>query len=586
MYNLKERIQKLVEKTNNPLVKEICEKTIKEFLHINNSLNNIQNYSVLENSISENLRNELLPINEKEIQDFIENEIKIEKLNRGLGVNNLINGIIESVQTFDNPIYKYKIKNLYSYLPINEWKICDEIVNLSEEFTFIPHVRMLLEAVKNNIEIYRDEIDLLRLNENFSKSSPIVYKSIKESLFNFIFDKTETNKNLLLENLNKFQFDFNCRELVNKIKAFENKNQIYFDDSSCVFVKNYSPVVYENGKEFFVINNKGYVKEELKIREMLDEEAKEFKQDFFIIADLLNSNICRVTNESVNFYLGDKEIKIMEENGDIYVNKDKFSYNHLKSNYKLMRIVTPAHFNIFENILKIYEYKRYICEIDFVTSIINNNLKDRRVDVFMLENKTYVNFYDKINKIDKFVNNANATQIRNSVLEHIGYDISKSFYQFLNEEEKAINILKDKLNSISKNISFIEEKIDYITKNSDINNPKIKDLLRILDEDLTDKKDKYFSIKLKLEEKTKLDITKENEEIIGVNDIVEYDGDEHLVLSCNSDSSCVIRCINSGIIKKIKISDLKIVKKCDFKHNQSYNIDNQNSMNSVSYKIY
>ena len=586
MYNLKERVQKLLTKTNNPLVREICEKTLKEFSHINNSLNNIQNYSVLENSISENLRNELLTINEKEIQDFIENEIRIEKLNRGLGVNNLINGIIESAQTFDNPTYKYKIKNLYSYLPINEWKICDEIISLSEEFAFIPHVRILLEAVKNNVEIYRNEIDLLKFNENFSKSSPIVYKSVKESLFNFIFDKSETNKKILLENLNKFQFDLNCRELVNKIKAFENKNQIYFDDSSCIFVKNYSPVVYENEKEYFIINNKGYVKEGLKIREMREEESREFKQDFFIIADLLNSNICRVTNESVNFYVGDKEIKIMEGTGDIYVNKDKFSYNQLKSNYKLMKIITPAHFNIFENILKVYEYKRYLCEMDFVTSIINNNLKDRRVDFFMLENKTYVNFYDRINKINRFVSNANATQIRNSILEHIGYDISKSFYQFLNEEEKTINILKDKLNSISKNISFLEEKIDYITKNGDTNSPKVKDLLRVLDEDLTDKKDKYFSLKLKLEEKTKLDITKQNEEVISVNDIVDCCGDECLVLSCNSDSSCVIRCINSGIIKKVKMSELKIVKKCEFSHNQSYNINNQNAGNSVNYKIY
>jgi hypothetical protein len=584
MFSLKKRINNLLKNTENSDVKKILSESLDYYKNI--SANNLNNF---EYTLSESLKNDLFAYTDKEIQKFLENEKRINTLNKGLGVNNLINSIYEDVTVLSNPSNRYKIGNLKNYERYPEWQVCEQVLEFAREFSFSPHVSNAIEVLENNIKENRIQIDLLQKANQFKGANSIIFNNISEALEDYIITLSKESKIKLLGLLEKYSFNFYAKDLYNYIKENSSKNtvEILYDDSSCKIYKNYSPVVYENGIEYFVVGGKGYTKRGDNIYEMTISEKKEFKQDFFKIAELLNSNICVVESDFIKFYVGDKIVKLYES-GDIYVNDKIFKYSNLLRTYKSFGLFKPSQYAIVETILSTFKYQDFLCELDFVTTIKNQEYPNRRVDIFVTNEGYHVNYFD-LGVIDKFVSNPTNIQIRSSILEHIGYDIGKSFAHLLEKDEYEIGLLKERINQTAKNIEYIQEKIDAIKENSNVENKIIKELLELLEGELNDQREKYFSLKVKLEDKTRILLS----EGFAPNDIVSYNDDLYVVISYNgAEKSCLIQKIeDSSVVENVTCDRLTIHKSyfdSDIlnKDNTSIKIANQNSQNSVSYKIF
>ena len=107
---------------------------------------------------------------------------------------------------------------------------------------------------------------------------------------------------------------------------------------------------------------------------------------------------------------------------------------------------------------KIVENWDAIFELDFVKSITPVSNPNRRADIFVLDEKTYINTVDGIMKESKFYNDCNATQSRNLILEFANFDLGLTFNTFIVNEEAKINKLNEEKSEYVSAIKHLEDR--------------------------------------------------------------------------------------------------------------------------------
>jgi preprotein translocase subunit YajC len=121
----------------------------------------------------------------------------------------------------------------------------------------------------------------------------------------------------------------------------------------------------------------------------------------------------------------------------------------------------------------------------------------------MKENdKIYLNKVNTSMKTNEFFSDLNATQLRNLILEFIGYDIKESMVEFIENDEREMQAIREEQTEVLKNLTIVEGEIFKVESAKQdaylASTPQIKTLEETLRRELINLKAQYTALSEKL----------------------------------------------------------------------------------------
>jgi hypothetical protein len=289
---------------------------------------------------------------------------------------------------------------------------------------------------KNNIGYDKIKIDIVELDKIYQKFESLNWS--EESLFNYIKDDFEQNKNLfkielLSKNLKNINFDFGLKD-INFEKDFKeaykdiDPNKKYFKELNDLLFKDYSilsnfyskklkdyhdqikkavfrdnkTVLDESSLNFDPIFEK-YIREKYITNNSIQENIFSSKEDFFnfsSIKEQIKSNIINILsteNNGIEFFVKDLVNYSDDSYGIKYIlnfNSDNYK-NTLKNIEKTLSYKKPIFLIIYG-----FNNKIYLNEKDTIDNIINNT-NNFIINIYFDE-KEVSEIKNKINNDNKF----------------------------------------------------------------------------------------------------------------------------------------------------------------------------------------
>lgn len=492
MLKLKNRISLLKETTTNEDVVKLS----------NIAMDSCKSSEPLNNIVAEALVKDLEPfIDDIATKKFIIREKRLIAINN-LGVKDLIGKIMES-ELIHNQSIKYNINSFAQHLDTtSEYFLAKPFMEQFQNISWHKDVKEGFAKINENLKKYEDDIALCSFIHEFNFSAGEYLSKFFMNEFDMYFtERDEYTKKQLLEKIQPYLHDNMLRSLNEFLRSSSNDFQAYSDNVA--EVKNiYSPVIVKENSEIFYSSGRFLKKTKNKLSELTEKEIKDLPQSFMMMAEFVNRPNVKVSDNDVTVYTSDKKVKIMKEGANtiIVLNDKQLAPQAFSRFFMNEGIFRPSDNDILANCMNLYENFDNLYEIDYGKRISSKIYENQWVDVFKLDKNVAVSKIDGFNKTNHFYSEMNATQTRNLVLEHIGFDISKSFRDLLPEEQL-------KVDSYNKDIVEIDESIEFLTnKKNDIvteinesailrNDKRINDIISAIDDELVSLKEKKLIIK-------------------------------------------------------------------------------------------
>ena len=272
------------------------------------------------------------------------------------------------------------------------------------------------------------------------------------------------------------------------------------------------------------------------------------------------------------------KVYILKENKDIILNYNKISYDTLVGDYFRDSVFDAKDSQLKRNIINLYENYNMIQEINICKKIVSNLYENRWIDIFYINGEYYINKHDKLNNDNVLLRRLNAKQVKNIVLEYLGYDISNSILNDINKEDNKLMPLRIEMNIIKEKISLLESKRDSLNavkEDSDYYLVSVDTILDAINVQINDLKEKYLILKNKINE------TEEVEEIdddLRIGSVVRLlNGKVGTVISISDVNNSVnVKIEDDNVVVNVpsdKISELEIIDN-DIESDETYDDDN------------
>lgn len=498
MSNLKKRVETLLAATQISEVRGACSEAITKFSGSIAPSSPYSQRSFIEETIANSLIEAIASTDELVVQEFINVENRLNGMNN-LGVRNAIAAVMED-DLSKHVSVRYIMENLRRLQEVPEWIAADTAVEALSQFEWSPIVKEQLNILKTNSEKYAEDIKIYKaVAEAKATRSSYLMASLEKPIDTYLNQRTATNRSKLMEALDKFAFDPGIKQLYNVIAESANGFQIKANSSDAYFKKVYSPVYVNEGKEYFVVAGKAFVKENESVNTVSESEMGLLPEHFMWLANYLVQSNVEVSESGVKIFSRDKKVEIIEENGVAsvkvngkIVNNADFEKVYLNSG--IFRIEERA---VLSSVYKIVENWDSIFELDFVKTIFSTSNPHRRVDIFRTGDKIHMNKINTSMAENVFIADCNGTQSRNEVLEFMNYDLGNTFADLLNVDEKQLKELNTKKGEILDAINYLEErkaKINGIGNSAVRESEEMTNIYTAISEEISELKESYATV--------------------------------------------------------------------------------------------
>jgi len=492
------RVENLMSKTASSEVYDACQEALQVYKEYNHFGVATDIFEKFELSVSNFLIEKIHLSTDSAAQAFVEIENRINAI-KDLGVGKAITAITES-NLMKNPATLYSVDALQQYLNRPEYLTIHSVIEHIAPLAWHEVVKEHLNVLGFNAKKYAEDIQIYRaLHETKNSKSNFVLSGIQENLNNYLNQRTATNRTKLLENLSRYTYDVNIRNLYNVISESDKFFQLKADSNDAIVKRVFSPTIVFENEEVFSVWGKTYIKLGDKIRPLKEEEYKSLPENFVWLTNFINQPNVEIDDNKVKIFTRDKKVEVYENDNNIYItingktiNKSEFRDVYLKAG-----IFNPSERQVIGATEKIVENWNNIFELDFVKSVFPKHAAHRRVDIFRLGHNIHLNREDSLMKESIFYANCNAAQTRNMVMEFANYDLGLTFKDMLSEEEKVVTAFETKKKELLDSINTLKEKKDMLMKYPDAEvreSEEIQDLIAIIEEEISNVKKEYAKL--------------------------------------------------------------------------------------------
>jgi len=512
------KINELKRTTTLPEVKSLCETTIAAMSSaIYNGVTPEARFEI-ERVAMENLFEGLEKHPENElIAEWLTNEKRLFSI-KNIGVRKAINILKETEAKDDQTLmgilehFEEKI-NQYPEVLIYE----DFISALAGEYNWVSGVTTQLDALSQRVSQYRNDIDITKIIETMKATkSNYLLPLIEDVVNNYLANKTEQTKSFLKETLVKFSYDPFIRDIINIVMVDATDLQLEYANGQADIDKVYSPLMYLGENEvLFNIKGSFYVKKGNNVNKLKKAEVEKIDESFKRLCEAVNLPNVEIGKKEITLYVGSDKAIISE--GVVTINTHSMNEQELKDAAQVSQWTGNTHFFMLaEALMKNYDE---IVEIDFAKRVYLKEDEGHAADIIKLRNNIYITTYDPTNNKTTFYRNINPIQAEKVMMEHMRFDVSKTFADILPNKEKILAQINEAKKAYRDYITDLNQKIEKF--NNQPINEVTSQVLEALQEELKEVKEEYKDYVNEIEKYTSV--------AEGVTVSIDVDGEKYTV---------------------------------------------------------
>jgi len=479
------KVNQLKEKTEKADVKALCESTINAVSSaIYNGVSTEARLEI-ERVAIENLFTGLEKYpNDKLISEWLSNQKRIYSV-KNLGVRKAVNTLIEKEAKSDVALaevlesFREKLEG-----DIPEVLLYEAFISAMSGWNYLPAVHTELSAVGERTKKYKNDVDISKIIEVMKETrSNYLIPLIEDVVDNYLNDKTEQNKSFLKETLVKFSYDPFIRDIINIVALDATQLQLEYANAACgIEEKLFSPVLYL-GENEVLFNVKGtyYVKKGNNVNKLKKDEVASLNENFKSLCDVINLPSIEVSKKDIKVYVGEDSAVINDK--ETVVNGKVFLKDQLNEVATTARWAGNEEFYGIVNALR--ENFDEIAELDFVKRVYLLENENYAADVFKLRDNIFITTFDPINNKSTFYRNINPIQAEKVMMEHMRFDVSKTFEDILPNKEKILSEIESTKREYSDYINELQDKVNKFSfdyTNSEVSKAVIDALTEELEE--------------------------------------------------------------------------------------------------------
>jgi hypothetical protein len=427
--------------------------------------------------------------NDKIVSEWLSNQKRIYSV-KNLGVRKAVDTLIEKESKYDDAL-AIILEDFRSKLDgdIPEVLLYEGFISAMSGYTFLPAVTTELDAVVNRVKQYKNDVDISKIIEVMKGTrSNYLIPLIEDVVDKYLTNKTELTKHILKETLMKFSYDEFIRDIITIVSLDAAQLQLEYANAECDIDDDlFSPIMYL-GENEILFNVKGtyYVKKGNNINKLKKDEVNNLNENFKNFCEILNFNGIEVSKRDIKVYVGEDNAVLTETN--TLVNGKPFNKNQLNESTTIAEWSGKTDFFNIVNTLR--ENFNEIAEIDFAKRVYLKENENYAADIFKLRDNIFITTFDPINNKSTFYRNINPIQAEKIMMEHMRFDVSRTFEDILPNKEKILSEIDSTKQEYSNYISELENRIDKFD-NSYRKDETVKSVIEALQEELDEVKNDY-----------------------------------------------------------------------------------------------
>jgi len=476
------KINNLKFQTKNAEVQALCESTIGAIS------------SAIYNGVSTDARLEIERVaignlfeslekysNDKVISEWLSNQKRVYSV-KNLGVRKAINTLIEKEAKFDFTLasilenFKERLENVPEVL------LYESFISAVSDFNYLPTVTTELGAIANKVKQYKNDVDISKILELMKETrSSYLIPYVQDYIDNYLNDKTEQTKHLLKEALVKFSYDPFVRDIINIVTLDATSLQLEYSNSACAIEdKLFSPILYLGENEvLFNVAGTYYVRKGNNINKLKKDDVVNINENFKTLCEIVNLPNVEVSKRDIKVYVGEDNAVLTET--ETLVNGKSFGKNQINESATVSQWVGNQEFFNIVNALR--ENFDEIAELDFVKRVYLLENENYAANIFKLRDNIFITTFDPLNNKSTFYRNINPIQAEKIMMEHMRFDVSKTFEDILPNKEKILSEIESTKQEYSDYIKDIQTRMDKFSSDYD-NNDTSKAVVNALSEEL------------------------------------------------------------------------------------------------------
>lgn len=430
-------------------------------------------------------------------------------------------GVLETAMALNNTsfielpegkILTEKYVHHVSVKGVSEAFLIESMISELENFSWEKNAKDALLNLKKTYESNRKEIEVAKAIEEINRSGGRdLFSSIVESMRSWLSSENRVSEKLMRD-LKKWSFNPIVRSLVEKITHFEgnnsNKFSINVNSENCDIRSIIAPTLVSENNSVFVTSDRFFRATEKGISVMERAEAAKLPAKFLKSVLALNNPSVKVNESGLDMFIGKNKLSVIFENDtetkSVYLNGKRISEDKLGFVLSMeLRNSFSSSAKIVEQATEVVEAANYLSEIDFGKKIVSKIYEGVEANVFKFGQKVFVHKVNPAMKKNELLE-GNGTQAVNIVKEFLGFDISESMTDVLENEQRVLAIMKNDKESIKKNLSIVENEMSKIAKAIESNpniseSQEIKEAQAMLQKESETLKSKWNQINVEIE---------------------------------------------------------------------------------------
>lgn len=370
------------------------------------------------------------------------------------------------------------------------------------KWNYLNAVDTEMSAISDRVSKYQQDIDLKKILKMMeSTGSYYIVPLIEGVVADYVMNKNMTNKAVLKQRLQAFEYDPFVRDILNVVMLDQSlPNTVMFDDSveklnSYVHTeKVFSPVQYVKENEC-IFNVKGtyYNRKGNSITKLSKNSVDNLSESFKTLCNLINHpavKIDELTN-TISIYEGKDSAKISETS--ITLNGEEKTTEEINKIAEMSHLMNENKEGFYLAIKMINENFDKIAYIDFVKRVSMNESVGKSADVFRVKNNLFITVSDAALGTSTFYRNANPIQCRKYINEHMGINVSPMFEDILPDQKAILEGIEDTKKSYENYIDeLISQREEFEKMKDTVEDIKeIDDAIEAINAELDDVTEKY-----------------------------------------------------------------------------------------------
>ena len=423
---------------------------------------------------------------DKQISEWLTNQKRVYSI-KHLGVRKAINTLTEKEGKYDVTLsmvledFRDRLENTPEVL------LYEAFISAMSGWDYLPAVHTELSAVGERIKKYKNDIDITKIIETMKETrSNYLIPLIEDVVDNYLSDKTEQTKSSLKETLVKFSYDSFVRDILNVLMLDATQLQLEYANAECdIDDKLFSPILYLGENEvLFNVRGTYYVKKQNNVNKLKKEELSKLDDNYTALCEVINLPNVEVTRKDIKVYVGNDNAVLTES--ETYVNGGLFTAQQINESAGIAEWGGNTEF--FKILGMLRENFDEIAELDFVKRVYLKENVNYAADVFKLRDNIFITTFDPINNKSTFYRNINPIQAEKVMMEHMRFDISRTFSEILPNKEKILKEIDETKTEYTDYIRILEGKIVQFSNES---GKAAKEVVVALKEELDDVKNDY-----------------------------------------------------------------------------------------------